>query len=201
MSCSSADGGAAPDGPEVEVAVVSDSEIAPEVIDMVDGAPSVDVSSAFQLDGATMSELDEAANEAIAGDAGVLLYAGGTNDLPSGPALMLEGLTSRLRSYSAERCVVVAVPVFRYEAGTEAEVAERTAGTRVLEEAVADAGATVVSYLDVSRSMAAEGEDFFAEGELGDLHPGQAAHARIAEAIGAGIDVAVAASVDGCGTD
>ena len=69
-----------------------------------------------------------------------------------------------------------------------------------LEEAVAETGATVVSYLDVSLAMDAAGEDFFAEGELGDLHPGPAAYPRIAEAIAAGVDDVVAASADDCGT-
>ena len=73
----------------------------------------------------------------------------------------------------------------RSERGTDAEVAERTAGTRILEQAAADAGAKVASYLDVSLAMDEAGEDFFAEGELGDLHPGPAAYPRIAESIAA----------------
>lgn len=188
------------DAADVEVAIVADSEVPVDVADLVDDVDGITVASQVSLDGATMAELDDHVDAALAEDPDVLVYAGGTNDLPAGPDAVLEGLGRRLRTYRAEACVAVAVPVFRYERGTAAEVDERTAGTRVLEEAVADTGATVVSYLDVSLAMDEAGEDFFAEGELGDLHPGAAAYPRIAEAIAAGVDEAVAADPDGCGT-
>jgi hypothetical protein len=130
-----------------------------------------------------MAELDATVDAALAQDPDVLVYAGGTNDLPSGPTVMLHGLEQRLRRYVATACVVVAVPIFRFHGTTDAEIDKETAGTRVLESAVREAGAHVASYLDVALAMRAEGQDFFAEGELGDLHPGTAAHPRIAASI------------------
>jgi hypothetical protein len=112
---------------------------------------------------------------ALADEPDVFVYSGGTNDLATGPIEMLAGLKERLTRYGEQACVVMAVPVFRYERGTDAEVAERTKGTRLLEGEAASTGAKVASYLDVSLAMDDRGEDFFAEGELGDLHPGEAA--------------------------
>ena len=70
----------------------------------------------------------------LAAEPDVLLYAGGTNDLPSGPLVMLEGLEQRLRAASERTCVVVAVPIFRYEPAPRAEVEAASAGTRLLED-------------------------------------------------------------------
>ncbi len=153
------------------------------MIGLLGEAEGISLVAASSADGATMAELDPTVDAALALDPDVLLYAGGTNDLPSGPTTMLDGLTSRLERWSADRCVVVAVPVFRFRSTTDEAIATETAGTRILEQAVADAGAVPVSYLDIALEMRAAGEDFFAEGELGDLHPGAAAHPRIAAAL------------------
>jgi hypothetical protein len=180
-------GGAADDttpaGSVRRVAVVADSEVPPEVAELLHGRPEVDVVFRELHDGATMAQLDPHVTGALGADPEVLLYAGGTNDLPQGPQAVLDGLAARLPRYARRACVVMAVPVFRYERGAPEEVAERTAGTRVLERHVAEHGAQVVSYLDVSLAMDEQGLDFFAEGELGELHPGEQAHGRIAEAI------------------
>lgn len=176
--------GASASGPDDRtVAIVADSEIPEEVAELVADAEGIEVLAASSADGATMAELDPVVERARADDPDVLVYAGGTNDLPAGPTQMLDGLTGRLRSYAAERCVVVAVPIFRFRGTTDAEIEAETAGTRVLEDAVADAGARPVSYLDVALEMRAAGEDFFGAGELGDLHPGAAAYPRLAAAL------------------
>jgi hypothetical protein len=171
------------DGPGRTVAIVADSEIPDEVAALLAEADGVRVLSASSADGSTMAELDPTVDDALAADPEVLVYAGGTNDLPAGPTVMLDGLTGRLRSYAAERCVVVGVPIFRFRGTTDAEIEAETAGTRILEDAVDETGAVAVSYLDLALEMRAAGEDFFAEGELGDLHPGPAAHPRIAAAL------------------
>jgi len=165
------------------VRVVADSEVPDGVSELLDQQPGIEVASMRSAEGATMAELDGSVDEALAQEPDVLVYSGGTNDLPNGPLQMLEALKGRLARYSAQTCVVMAVPVFRYERGTDAEVAERTSGTRVLEQGAASAGAKVASYLDVSLAMDDRGEDFFAPGELGDLHPDPTAYPRIAEAI------------------
>jgi hypothetical protein len=188
------DGGSAGGGSEgvdggggIATAIVADSEIPEEVADLVAGAEGLDVRTASSEDGATMAELDPLVDAALADDPQVLVYAGGTNDLPAGPTVMLAGLEERLARYAAETCVVVAVPIFRFRGTTDEEIAAETAGTRVLEEAVAEAGAQPVSYLNLALAMRADGEDFFAEGELGDLHPGTVAYPRIAEALAAAV--------------
>lgn len=180
---------ASPPPPEgvAEVQVVADSEIAPQVVDLLDERPEIEVSHAELHDGATMAELDGFVATALDAEPDVLLYAGGTNDLPDGPFEMLAGLEERLRAATERACVVVAVPIFRYEPGTPEEIAEATQGTRVLEDAVTATGAVAVSYLDVSLAMLDAGRDFFADGELGDLHPGIEAHPDLAEALAAGI--------------
>ena len=178
----------APDEPgALEVAVVADSEIPDELVDALDARPDLRVTMRELHGGAPMAALDGHVDAALATDPDVLLYAGGTNDLPSGPQAVLDGLAERLPRYGAGRCLVMAIPIFRYERGTPAEVAERTAGTRVLERHVRSLGAVVVSYLDVSLAMDAEGEDFFHEGELGRLHPGPQAYQRITAALAEGI--------------
>ncbi|WP_421120804.1 SGNH/GDSL hydrolase family protein [Aquihabitans daechungensis] len=171
------------EGPQTVVRVVADSEVPDAVSELLDQQPGIEVASMRSVEGATMAELDESVDEALAQEPDVLVYSGGTNDLETGPLQMLEGLEERLARYAARTCVVMAVPIFRYERGTDAEVAERTKGTRVLEQAAASAGARVASYLDVSLAMDDRGEDFFAEGELGDLHPGTQAYPGIAESI------------------
>lgn len=168
---------------DLRVAIVADSEIPPEVAALVDEAPGIAVVSSELHDGFRMAQLDPFAEEALAQEPDVLVYSGSTNDLDAGPAALLDGLDQRLRSYVASTCTVMAVPVFRYEAGTPEEVETRTEGTRILERASADTGAHVASYLDVSIALAADGTDFFAEGELGALHPSAAAHPGIAAAI------------------
>ncbi|HWJ99054.1 MAG TPA: SGNH/GDSL hydrolase family protein [Acidimicrobiales bacterium] len=170
-------------GDALDVRIVADSEVPDEVAALLDAEPGIAVSSAVSEHGATMAELDAAADAALAEHPDVLVYAGGTNDLPDGPVAVLAGLDERLRRYGEQACVVVAVPVFRYERGTAAEVQQRTEGTRVLERAVVASGARVASYLDVALAMDQAGEDFFAEGELGDLHPGSRSYPRIAAAI------------------
>lgn len=182
LACSSdGDGGSASTG--VAVAVVADSEIPAEVADLLGADERIRIAEASSTDGATMAELDPAVERALDDDPAVLVYAGGTNDLPAGPLVMLEGLEDRLTRWVEQVCVVVAVPIFRYERGTPEEVAAQTRGTRLLEDAVVATGARAVSYLDISLAMDAAGEDFFAEGELGDLHPGPAAYERIAAAL------------------
>jgi len=173
----------APASDEVAVRVVADSEVPDQVAELLDGEAGIRVLSHVSVHGATMAELDPAVAEALAAHPDVLVYAGGTNDLASGPLDMLAGLEERLRAATGQTCVVVAVPVFRYERGTDEEVRTRTQGTRVLEGAVTATGARVASYLDVSLAMDDAHQDFFAEGELGDLHPGPAAYPRIADAI------------------
>lgn len=169
--------------PGVTTVIVADSEIPDEVAALVGQADGISLGAASSADGATMAELDPTVDAVLADDPAVLVYAGGTNDLPSGPTVMLNGLTGRLERWSAERCVVVAVPIFRWQGTTDEAIAQETAGTRVLEQAVVDAGATPVSYLDIALAMRAEGASFWGDGELGDLHPGAAAHPRIAAAI------------------
>ena len=164
----------------MRTAIVADSEIPDAVAELVAGADGIAVLRHSSADGATMAQLDPQVDAALADDPDVLVYAGGTNDLPSGPATLLEGLGERLRRWSADRCVVVAVPIFRFHATTDEGIRQETAGTRTLEQTVADAGAHLVTYLDLALAMRSQGEVFFAEGELGDLHPGLAAHARIA---------------------
>jgi lysophospholipase L1-like esterase len=183
-SCGS-DAGGSDEGASggIATAIVADSEVPEEVADLVADADGISVTVASSADGATMAELDPAVDAALADGPDVLVYAGGTNDLPAGPAAMLAGLEERLGRYAEEACVVVAVPIFRFRGTTDEEIAAETAGTRLLEDTVAAAGARPVSYLDLALEMRAEGEDFFAEGELGDLHPGPAAYPRIAAAI------------------
>ncbi len=180
---SSSTSAVAEEGPQIVVRVVADSEVPDAVSELLEQQPGIEVASMSSANGATMPELDATVDEALAQEPDVLVYSGGTNDLGTGPLQMVEDLKARLTRYGAKACVVMAVPVFRYERGTEAEVAERTAGTRVLEREAASAGAKVASYLDVSLAMDERGEDFFAEGELGDLHPGPDAYPGIAEAI------------------
>lgn len=168
---------------DVTVAVVADSEVPDPVSELLDQEAGIHVVSMTSMQGATMAELDPSADAALAEDPDVLVYAGGTNDLSSGPQFVLDGLHERLTRFAAETCVVMAVPVFRYERGTEAEVQQRTSGTRVLEDAATADGAHVASYLDISLTMDARGEDFFAEGELGDLHPATSSYPAIADAI------------------
>lgn len=163
--------------------VVADSEVPVEVVRLLDERPELRVMSTEVHEGWTMAQLDPLVDEALDRQPDVLVYAGGTNDLADGPFRMLDGLTARLAGYRERTCVVVAVPIFRYEPGTDAEVAERTAGTRVLEARVQASGARVASYLDVSIAMAKAGEEFFADGELGELHPGEAAYPRLAAAL------------------
>jgi hypothetical protein len=172
-----------PDVGAIDVRVVADSEVSDGVSELLDQRPGIRVASMMSIQGATMAELDPSVDAALAEHPDVLVYAGGTNDLASGPQAVLDGIGERLGRYTAATCVVMAVPIFRYERGTEAEVQARTAGTRLLESAVADAGARVVSYLDISLAMDARGEDFFAEGELGDLHPAPSSYPAIADAI------------------
>lgn len=193
VACSSGSGSGAapsstaPSGPTRTVRVVADSEVPDGVAAELARQPGIAVASHSSADGATMAQLDAAVDAALAQHPDVLVYSGGTNDLPSGPQVMLDGLTGRLRRWSAQTCVVMAVPVFRYQKGTRAEVEARTSGTRVLERAASDAGAHVASYLDVALAMDDAGEEFFADGELGDLHPGPAAYPRIAAAIAAAV--------------
>ncbi len=165
------------------VRVVADSEVPEAVSELLDQQSGIRVASMSSAEGATMSQLDPTVDAALAQQPDVLVYSGGTNDLGTGPLQMLEGLKGRLARYATKACVVMAVPVFRYERGSDAEVAERTKGTRVLEQGAASAGAKIASYLDVSLTMDERGDDFFAEGELGDLHPGSRAYPGIAQAI------------------
>lgn len=183
--CSSSSGdttGVAP-GEAITVAVVADSEIPDEVATLLGQTDGIDVTSAVSMHGATMAELDPEAAKALASGPDVLVWSGGANDLPAGPLIMLEGVKERLARYGSDTCVVFAVPVFRYKRGTPEQVAERTSGTRILEQAGTDSGAVVASYLDVSIAMDAGGRDFFAQGELGDLHPGPQAYPDVAAAI------------------
>ncbi|WP_426573585.1 SGNH/GDSL hydrolase family protein [Aquihabitans sp. McL0605] len=173
------------DGPQITVRVVADSEVPDGVSRLLDQEHGIEVQSMSSTDGATMAELDPTVDAALAEQPDVLVYSGGTNDLKTGPLQMLSGVEERLGRWSKDACVVMAVPIFRYQRGTDAEVAERTKGTRLLEQGAAGAGAEVASYLDVSLAMDRKGEDFFAEGPLGDLHPGAAAYPGIADAIAA----------------
>lgn len=181
-------------GPQIDVRMVADSEVPDGVAELLDQQPGIQVSSHLSADGATMAQLDESVEAALAEQPDVLVYSGGTNDLATGPLQMLEGLKERLTRWGAQTCVVMAVPVFRYERGTDEEVAKRTAGTRILEEGAASTGAKVASYLDVALAMDDEGKDFFAEGELGDLHPGPIAYPGIAESIAEQVRACAAAS-------
>ena len=135
-----------------------------------------------------MVELDPTVAEALADGPDVLVWSGGTNDLGDDPFEMLAGVEERLAEYAQRGCVVFAVPIFRYEQGTPEEIAEETAGSRLLEEAAVESGAVVASYLDVSLAMAEDGRYFFAEGELGNIHPGTQSYPDIAEAIGEAVD-------------
>ncbi len=173
-----------PDDPDaIRVAIVSDSEIAPDVADRLDGRSDVTVVFRELHVGATMAELDAFIGGAEDAQADVLVYAGGTNDLSSGPMVMLDGLTTRLTDL-ADRfpCVVFAAPIFKYAPAPREQLEVQNAGTRTLERAAADTGAVVVSYFDISLDMLVAGEEFFGPGELGDLHPGDAAHPAIADA-------------------
>jgi hypothetical protein len=169
------------------VAIVSDSEIAPGVAAALDALPDIDVVNQELHEGYTMAKLDRYVGPAFADHPDVFLYAGGTNDLPNGPAAILDGLHQRLPGYAAKACLVMAVPIFKYQKGTPAEVAQRTSGTRALEQAVHTDGAHVVSYLDISLAMAAQGKDFWGDGGLGELHPSGAAYPLITAALAAEI--------------
>ena len=134
-----------------------------------------------------MGRLDPLVDEALATHPDVLLYAGGTNDLPEGPVPMLTGLTRRLRRYVRSTCVVVAVPIFRYAPGSDAEVARSTAGTRILEQRIDQTGAHAVSYLDLAIAMGDAGADFWGSGGLGELHAGPEAYPRISTALASAV--------------
>lgn len=139
-----------------------------------------------------MGQLDPLVADALTTHPDVLLYAGGTNDLAAGPIPMLTGLTSRLHRYVRSACVVVAVPIFRYAPGSDAEVARRTAGTRILEQRIDQTGAHAVSYLDLAIAMGHAGADFWGDAGLGELHAAPDAYPRISAAL--------ASAVTACGT-
>lgn len=102
-----------PDDPDaLNVAVVADSEVPAEAVDLVDGRAGIAVSSRVTEPGWTVEELDPLSDAALASKPDVLVYSAGANDLPEkGISGMLPLVESRVDEAKAKAatCVVPAV--------------------------------------------------------------------------------------------
>ncbi|MGN6692891.1 MAG: SGNH/GDSL hydrolase family protein [Aquihabitans sp.] len=175
---------AAPSGPARTVAIVADSEVPSEVADRLASTPGIEVTSRVTQPGARMEHLDIALDRALAEQPDALVYSGGTNDVaPLGVSGMLDALEPRLTKAKAATCVVFIVPAVDT---TTLDGAAKDQADQLLNafgDVVGTWGMQVVSYPEVARAMAADGETFFADGAVGAIHPGPAAYDRITDAI------------------
>lgn len=171
-------------GAERAVAVVADSEISSEVVDLLDGAPDLRVVYRELHPGERMADLDGYLAEALARRPEVLVYSGGANDLSwLGPDGMLRALRPRLDRAAGATCLVYVAPTVDVSNLPPPQQEQARALLAGFDQALAAWKVRFVSYSRLAAHMHDAGERFFAEGELGSFHPGPAAHPVIAEAI------------------
>jgi hypothetical protein len=184
-STSTSTSAAVPDDPgALDVAVVADSEVPSEVVDLLDGRADISVSSRVTEPGWTVEKLDAGFDAALASKPDVLVYSAGANDLPDkGISGMLPLVESRVDEAKAATCVVYIVPAVDTAAMEEPERSQTDQLLGAFKDVVSGWGVKVVSYPDIAKAMADEGKTFFKGEGLGSFHPGESAYPRIADAI------------------
>jgi hypothetical protein len=180
---------AAPPPDALDVAVVADSEVPAEVIDGLDARDDIHVTSRVAQPGWTIEQLDPAFDEALDARPDVLVYSAGANNLlTTGIGGTLDELQERVDRAKAATCLVYVLP-----SADTSSLAEpsRTQADDLLSgfgDVTAGWGVAVVSYPDIAAAMAADGDRFYAEGELGGFHPGPQSYERIIDAIAEEVD-------------
>ncbi len=174
-----------PDAPGARnVAIVADSEVPADVVDLLDARPDIGVSSRVTEPGWTIEQLDDGLDAALALKPDVLVYSAGANDLPSkGISGMLPLLEGRVDEAKALTCVVYIVPAVDTASMEEPERSQTDQLLAAFGDVASGWGVQVVSYPEIAAAMADEGGRFFGEGGLGSFHPGAVAYDRIAESI------------------
>ena len=167
-----------------KVAVIADSEVPAEVVDLLEADPAIVVTSRVTESGWTIRQLDDGFDAALASKPDVLVYSAGANDLsPSGIGGMMALLEVRLDVAMGATCVVSIVPAVDTASMEEPGRSQADQLLAAFKEVLLGWGVSVVSYPEVAVAMAAHGDRFFDGDGLSSFHPGPAAYEPIADAI------------------
>lgn len=164
------------------VVVVSDSEITEEIVAGIDAEDDLTVPFHINAPGARLQDLDTAIGLGLDEQPDAFVLAAGANDVgPLGTQGMLDALRQRVDRIAAETCLVYAVPTVDTSTLPEGDAATAEAVLGGFDAVLEEWDVRTVDYGKIAEEMAAEGTSFFLEGEVGSIHPGEAAYPRIAE--------------------